>query len=314
MQKRSIIKEVMLGDEKQYLIIRGAEDNKPIMLFLHGGPGIPELFTFKDDMSYLEEKFIVIYWEQRGAGKSYKIKDLSLERMILDTLELSRWLCKEYKQENIYLMGHSWGSFLGVLALKREPKLYRAYIGIGQVTNQYKAEKLSLDWLKNKAVKKDIKAISSITLPSKDSSIQEWKKYMKFHRKYLVKYGGSLVDAKGVTFKWIKNLVMMREYSLMEKLHFFSSAFYSFEKLWKDIVKTNLFEEIKSVEVPFYIFQGRYDYQVSYDLAKEFTERLGASKKEFITFENSAHSPNIEEVEKFNKAVLMVLRENEILD
>jgi len=94
---------------------------------------------------------------------------------------------------------------------------------------------------------------------------------------------------------------------LKEKIVFLPSAIYSLEKLWHDVVGINLFETIKRVEVPVYIFQGKQDYQVSYSLAKDFFENLDAPKKEFFSFENSAHSPHIEESEQFYTIVDRVL-------
>ncbi len=303
----SKIKKIQLNNSEQYLIIRGEEKIKPIMLFLHGGPGVPELFTMKKEMKYLEENFIMVYWEQRGAGKSYRVKGLTLDQMLLDTVALSQWLVKEYSQEKIYLMGHSWGSFLGLLAIDKSPELYYAYMGIGQVTHQYKAEEFSLLWIKEEATrrkdKKAIKKLSKLVLPKIDAPVKEWSSYLNIHRGYLFKYGGTVLDNKGVIFQWVKNFLKMSEYSFLDKLYFIPSAYYSLKQLWYDVVGINLFEYIKKVEIPVYIFQGKYDYQVSYTLAKEFIEELDAPNKELFTFEYSAHSPHIEENKKFNMII-----------
>jgi len=315
MSLSSIIKKIKLGNTEQYLIIRGEEKkSKPIMLFLHGGPGVPELFTMKQEMAELEKKFVMVYWEQRGAGKSYKSKDLTLEQIISDTQELSTWLIKNYAQEKIYLMGHSWGTFLGLLVLHKSPEYYHAYMGIGQVTHQYEAEKISLAWIKEKAKERNdnraMKKIATLELPALDAPTKEWSRFLNIHRSYLWKYGGSFVETKGILRKMIKSFIFFREYSLKEKIVFVPSAIYSLEQLWHDVVGINLFETIERVEVPVYIFQGKQDYQVSYSLAKDFFEKLDAPKKEFFSFENSAHSPHIEESERFNCCVDRVLEEN----
>jgi len=307
----SKIKKIQLNKSEQYLIIRGEEKSKPVMLFLHGGPGIPELFTMKKEMAYLEEHFIMVYWEQRAAGKSHRVKDLTFDTILSDTLELSRWLTREYSQEKIYLIGHSWGSFLGMFAIDKYPQIYHAYIGIGQVTNQYSAEELSLNWIREEAFhrtdKRAITKLSNLTVPKKDASVKEWSRYLNIHRGYLFKYGGTVLDNKGVMFSWMKKFLKMREYSLLDKLYFIPSAFYSLKQLWHDVVGINLFLEIKKVEVPVYIFQGKNDYQVSYVLAKAFLDQLDAPKKELVTFENSAHSPHIEESEMFNNYITKIL-------
>jgi len=314
--RTSIIKKIKLGNTVQYLIIRGEEEKpKPIMLFLHGGPGIPELFTMKKEMGYLEEQFVVIYWEQRGAGKSYKVKGLTLEQIVLDTLELSRWLIENYSQERIYLMGHSWGSFLGLLVVQQSPELYHAYIGIGQVTHQYEAEKISLEWIEKEAKRRNdkraMKKLSKLKIPLVDAPIKEWIRFLNIHRGYIFKYGGTVRETKGIFWKWMKQFFLMSEYSFKEKIFFLPSSFYSMKQLWHDVVRINLFERIKRVEVPVYIFQGTQDYQASYLLSKKFLEQLDAPKKELFTFENSAHSPHIEENKKFNKLLKIILEKKD---
>jgi hypothetical protein len=61
----------MIGGHEQYLFIRGANITKHVMLFLHGGPGSPEISFMKNYNTGMETDFIMVYWEQRGAGKSY---------------------------------------------------------------------------------------------------------------------------------------------------------------------------------------------------------------------------------------------------
>jgi pimeloyl-ACP methyl ester carboxylesterase len=101
----------------------------------------------------------------------------------------------------------------------------------------------------------------------------------------------------------IKMVLNVREYTLGEKFNYQKGAMFSLETMWLDVINANLFTEIDSMEVPVYIFQGVYDYQTPYVVAREFYEQLKAPQKAFYTFENSAHSPLMEEVEKFNSLV-----------
>ena len=310
---KQTVKKITLNVTEQYIIVGGESNhNKPILLFLHGGPGVPELFTMKKEMQYLEEKFVVIYWEQRGAGKSYRVKNLTLAQILLDTEVLTKWLLEVYNQDKLYLMGHSWGTFLGILAIEKSPQLYCAYMGIGQVTNQYEAEQNSLEWIKKEAIKREdkkaIEKLSTLNIPSKSASTKEWSSFLNLHRSYLWKYGGSFYNQKGVLPRLAKNFLFASEYSFLDKIMFLPSAIYSLKQLWADVVGISLFDKIKKVEVPVYIFQGLHDHQVSYTLAKEFIDRLDAPKKRFFVFEHSAHSPHIEENDKFNKYI------DEILD
>ncbi|MDD1763371.1 MAG: hypothetical protein LUQ70_01480, partial [Methanobacteriaceae archaeon] len=65
------LEKIDLGGLKQTILIRGKDKNKPILLCLHGGPGMTLMpFAHITDRK-LEEKFIVVHWDQRGAGKTY---------------------------------------------------------------------------------------------------------------------------------------------------------------------------------------------------------------------------------------------------
>ena len=308
-----------IGGVEQYIIIRADDITKPVILFLHGGSGVPEYFIMKKETKELEKNFIMVYWDQRGAGKSYckdRVKcNLTTEQLIEDTKELSAVLAKRFKKEKIYIMGHSWGSMLGLLTVSKYPELFFAYMGIGQVSNQYEAEKESLAWLRERAValgdKKGLKKLNTLTLPEPLADIKEWDYYLRVHRKYLLKYGGTY-HKKVSMMKLLKDFIFASEYNLKEKMMLIPSALYSLKCLWHDVVAVNFFTKVTSVEVPVYIFQGVHDYQVSYSLAKSYIENLKAPHKELISFEHSAHSPITEEYKRFNKTVIDIVRDSNV--
>ena len=306
------IEKVNLGNLDQYLIIRGADTTRPVMLFLHGGPGSPEIAIMEEMNPDLENDFLIVYWEQRGAGKSFS-KDIApesmnLEQMISDTRELSEMLIKRFNRDRIYLAGHSWGSFLGILTAYRYPELYHAYIGVGQVAHQYRGERVSFDWVKEQAEQRNdekaLKRINNMTFPdSLAADSKTWINFLRYERKYVNKYGGGV--AHDVTGMWpvLKMVINVKEYTLGDKLNFARGSMYSLSNLWSDVMHNNLFNDIDSVQVPVYIFEGIYDYQTPYIVAKDFFDQLNAPYKQFYTFENSAHSPIYEETEKFNEII-----------
>ena len=310
----STIEKVNLGDLDQYLIIRGADTTRPVMLFLHGGPGSPEIAIMKKMNPALENDFLMVYWEQRGAGKSFSNdilpESMNLEQMISDTRELSEILIKRFNREKIYLAGHSWGSFLGILTAYRYPELYHAYIGVGQVAHQYRGERVSFDWIKEQAEQRNdqkaLERISNMTFPdSLAADNNTWLNFLRYERKYVNKFGGGV--AHDITGMWpvVKMVLNAKEYTLGEKLNFARGSMYSLTNLWSDVMHNNLFNDIDSMQVPVYIFQGLYDYQTPSIVAKEFFDQLKAPEKAFYSFSNSAHSPLYEEPDKFNK----ILRE-----
>ena len=308
----STIEKIMLGGQEQYLIIRGKDATKPVMLFLHGGPGSPEYAFMKATNQTIENDFVMVYWEQRGAGKSYSknipVESMNLDQFISDTKELSEYLAKRFNQEKIYIMGHSWGSFLGILTAFQYPELFHAYFGIGQVCYQYKGEQISFEWVKEQAIKqnnkKAIKALSEITFPDSLAGVDKWQDYLMVERNYVTQFGGGVTHEMTGMWPVIKMVLDLKEYTFGEKMNFMPGSLFSLKYLWTDVINKNLFNDIDSMQVPVYIFQGKYDYQTPYSVAIDFYDQLKAPQKEFFTFENSAHSPVMEEVERFNAIVL----------
>jgi len=309
----SVIEKVTLGGQEQYIIIRGADTSKPIMLFLHGGPGSPEVAFIKHYNHEIENDYMMVYWEQRGAGKSYSKniphESMNLNQMISDTRELSEYLANRFNREKIFLMGHSWGSILGILTSYKHPELYYAFFGIGQVCHQFKGEQLSYQWALGQAIERNnpkaINTLKNLSFPDSTASVDKWLEYLMMERRYINRFGGG--TTRQITGMWplVKLVMNSGIYSLSEKLNFMNASMFSLEHLWMDVINMNLFNEIDSMSVPAYIFQGKFDYTTPYPLAKEFYNQLKAPQKGFFSFENSAHSPIMEEPEIFNS----ILRE-----
>lgn len=302
------IEKITLGGQEQYLIIRGVDKTKPVMLFLHGGPGSPEVAFINHFNPAIENDYVMVYWEQRGAGKSYS-KDIpresmTLQQLVSDTRELSVYLAKRFNREKIFIMGHSWGSLLGMLTAYENPELYYAYFGIGQVCHQFKGEQISYQWAINQAVERNdnkaVETLKKIQFPDSTAGIDQWKNYLMMERQFVNRYGGG--TTREITGMWplVKLVMNSGIYTVSEKINFMNSSMFSLESMWLDVIDTNFFNEIDSMKVPAYFFQGSHDYTTPYPLAKAFYQQLKAPQKEFFIFENSAHSPIMEEPEKFN--------------
>ena len=313
----SAIERIELGGIEQYLIIGGIDSVKPVLLFLHGGPGSPELGFVKMFNPDLEHDFVVVHWEQRGSGKSYNknipIESMTIEQLISDTKELSEYLIKRFKKDKIYIMGHSWGSFLGIKTIEKHPELYHCYFGIGQVADQYRSEKISYEWVKKQAEengdKKAIKNLEALVFPEINASSKQWLKFLMAERSYVDKFGGGLFREYNGTLDKFLPVINAKEYTLRDKVNYGIGSLFSLKHLWDDVITDNLFETIDSIQIPVYFFQGLYDYQTSYIVAKEFYDQLKAPDKKFFTFENSAHCPIFDEPDRFNKILRKILTE-----
>ncbi len=307
----SVMERVTLGGLDQYIIIRGMDQNKPVMLFLHGGPGSPEVAFVQHFNPEMEHDYVMVYWEQRGAGKSFSKNippgTMTLPQMISDTRELTGYLKTRFNRDKIFLMGHSWGSLLGILTAHQNPELYHAFLGIGQVCHQFKGEQMSYDWTLDQAVKKDdtkaVASLNNIHFPDSTGHIDEWMTYLMKERRYVNRYGGGTTRDISGMWPLVKIVMNSGLYTVKEKMNFMQASMFSLEHLWLDVINTNLFHDIDSMKVPVYIFHGIYDYTTPYPLAKEFYQQLKAPQKGFYSFGNSAHSPIMEEPGKFNAAL-----------
>jgi pimeloyl-ACP methyl ester carboxylesterase len=137
---------VAIGGIKQWVQIRGEDRNNPVLLFVHGGPGSSTL-PMSSGWQPWEQQFTVVQWDQRGTGRTYGetgdaiAPTMTLERMTQDGIELAEYLRTHLHKDKIVLVGHSWGSFLGIHIVKQRPDLFHAYVGTGQVVGRATFEK-----------------------------------------------------------------------------------------------------------------------------------------------------------------------------
>ena len=137
---------VVIGGIKQWVQIRGEDRDNPVLLFVHGGPGGSTL-PMSSGWRPWEKHFTVVQWDQRGTGRTYGetgdaiAPTMTLERMTQDGIELAQYLRTHLHKDKIVLVGHSWGSFLGIHIVKQRPDLFCAYVGVGQVVGRATFEK-----------------------------------------------------------------------------------------------------------------------------------------------------------------------------
>ncbi len=307
--------KVMLGGIEQWILIRGQDRARPVLLFLHGGPGSPEMAMFRAFNAALEEHFVVVNWDQRGSGKSYAsaVADstFTIKQFLQDTHELVALLQQRFGQEKIYLMGHSWGSVLGVLAVKENPDAFHAYIGVGQVANMQEGERLSYEFALNTAretghaeAQQELEAIGMPPYQTDD-----WMEHLMKERNWVARFGGAWYG-KDDMLDIIRPMLMADEYTLKDKVNYLLGAHKSLSLLWPELMTVNFFEQAPELKVPIFIFQGTNDYQTPYVLARQYFDKVKAPRKQFFSFTNTAHSPLYEHPETFHQLLLThVLRQ-----
>ena len=150
------LERVRIGNVDQYILIRGNSTSHPVLLFLHGGPGMPAMYLAHAFQAGLEKEFVVVQWDRRGSGKSYRediSNTLTSEQLVADTVELTNLLRARFHQNKIYLVAHSWGTYLGILVVARHPELYRAYVGIGQLARSSPIAEIQDEYIRTSATR-----------------------------------------------------------------------------------------------------------------------------------------------------------------
>jgi pimeloyl-ACP methyl ester carboxylesterase len=294
---------VNINGVKMGMFIKSKNVKNPVLLYLHGG--MPGYFLTKKYPTGLEDYFTIVWWDQRGSGLSYngdiKPETITLEQMISDTKEVTNYLLKRFGQEKIYLMGHSGGTFIGIQVAARMPELYFAYIGVAQMSNQLKSERLAYEYMLRKFVEKgDGKMVRKLEAGSVTSTNGTPDAYLALRDNAMHSLGiGTTHDMSSVITGVFLPSLINRDYTLSEKVNMWRGKSRSgVSWLWKNILDTDLTKQVIKLDIPVYFFHGIYDYTVSYTLAKEYFDLLQAPVKRFYTFEKSAHSPIFEEPEK----------------
>lgn len=300
------LKKIEIGGIKQWILVRGKNRDNPILLFLHGGPGSAQIAVSRIYFSKLEENFVVVNWDQRGAGLSYS-KDIPKDTMtvknfINDTKELIEYLLKTYNKKKIFLVGHSWGSGLGILVTNKYPQLIEAYLGIGQIGDMQENERIAYKYVNEYAHKtnniKAIKELQEIGEPPYNDLISS----MRIRSKWTTKFGARFykLDMKQFKLKFL----MSSEYTIADVYKFAMGSTYSIETMWEEISKLNLFNLAPELSVPVYFLLGKHDYTTPYEIAEKYFDELIAPFKEIAWFDNSAHCIHFEEPLKFEKLII----------
>lgn len=298
-------------DQGMLLDVRGRD--RPVLLFVHGGPGVPEHWLNASHPSALHEAYTVAWWEQRGAGLSYRSgippHTMTVDRFVEDTLEVARHLKAHFGVPRVTLMGHSWGSFLGVLACARAPELFDAYVGMGQITHQAASEKEAYEemlaafrargeqrWVRRLEA---VPVTGEVPLPRGYEALRD----AAMHTLGL----GTTRDMRSVITGIFLPTLASKDYTLREKIAFWRGKVFSQRfGLWNELLRTDLRTLVPRLAVPAYFLHGVHDRTVSYRLARAYAAKLEAPRVGFYSFPRSAHSPAFEEPAR----ALKILRED----
>lgn len=304
---------ISLGGEEQYVEITGASDQLPILLFLHGGPGWPQTPHIRYFNSDLSKEMIVVSWDQAGCGQSYmrnpNPKNLSVESLVDDAHELTGYLKKKFNREKIFLLGFSYGSVIGLQLAELYPEDYHAYIGVSQLINSQDNWDASMKWLWEQAeLKNDTAVLNQLTLlEHRDTSVCKTNLDC-FMSKYflLVDYNGTIYNPE--TAKEIEKAE--HYYEEYKDYDWFAVYNYTCSRLGDKRLETDL-THITSLEIPIIFMAGSHDWNLPGIVAEAHLDKMTAPVKRYVWFDKSGHEPPEEEPEKFNAAIIDIVKEFE---
>ena len=301
---------VQLGGTSQWLLIRGKDRTNPVLLVVHGGPGFPEM-PFAHENAQLEEDFVVVHWDHRGAGKAFRLfgrkPALSVDLMVEDIRKVVEWLQKRLQIEKVYLVAHSWGTVPAILAASRYPDLFCAYIGVAQIADLMASERQRYQYAFTRAQEQGNLAALADLRRVGGSSYTTYRQFMVLDR-------------------WVRRF-SRAEFDPVSPMKFLQLAFSSPAYSWIDIVKLplgflswvleffrrrfydiDLFLQVPKLAIPVYFFQGCYDHLLSASVAERYFQNLEAPcGKRFIWFDSSGHWPQFEQPKKYQEEIQNIL-------
>jgi proline iminopeptidase len=304
------LEPVRIGGIDQWVEVRGQDVNNPILLFIHGGPGIAFIPLTASFQGPWEKNFTVVQWDQRGAGKTYASNDIELQRRTLnvaqmeqDTLEVVNYLRNRFKRDKIFVVGHSWGSVLGLWLAHEHPELIYAYVGVGQIVNMQRNAEIvyqdALQQARNRHNEEATKALQGIA-PYPTAELDLGKMFIanKWAAELLspATSGPRFTDVK----RLLRDLVSAPAYSLADDYGFLRGLSLSRDTFAPELAKLNLDQMGSEFRVPIFFFEGRQDPYCRPSLIWEYSQSIKAPQKEFVWLDNSGHFPFFEEKQKFS--------------
>lgn len=298
---------ITINGVEQGMFIKGKDCTNPVLLFLNGGPGIPDYFMRKNN-SGIEDLFTVCYWDYRGTGLSVSAavcaEDCTTKQYILDAISVTDYLRERFKQDQIYLLGHSFGTYIGLLTVQAAPEKYRAYIAMSQISNQPKSELLAYNTMKAiyvaKGARRMVRKLKSYETDTPNRAwLRRWFSAPERDRAMHELGGGTMGTMKSVITGIFIPVLCCRDYTLAERLNIWKGkAIVQKTQVAYDRMEFVADISVPSIDIPVYFFSGRHDLTCCYVEQKAYFKKLLSPAKGFYTFEHSAHSPLYEEPER----------------
>ena len=301
-------KKIPVNGVMQKIHVVSSDESLPVLLFVHGGPGVVNRHSILSAHRDLLDSFTIATWDQRGTGGSYrgvKTDTLTIAQLVEDAREVVEYLCREFRKEKIFVIGGSWGSLLGIRLAYAYPEHVAAFVGFGQFVNGEKNELISyqytLDAAKAAGDEEAVRELENVGPPVQGQYKGGFDGMMK-QRNLMMKYGGysKSEEKRSYMDSFVKPMILSGEYSLSDLAGILLGYKKVLKAMWAEVGREDL-TEYRSFDVPILVFDGKLDMNTPAELVEGWFAGIEAPYKELIWFENSGHNPMGDEPERFKK-------------
>lgn len=301
---------VDVGGHELGLMLRGHDADAPVLLFLAGGPGGSERGAMRRHLASLEEHFVVATWDQRGTGASYAALDptstLTVEGAVDDAIAVTELLTDRFDEEQVYVLGQSWGTLLGVLAVQQRPDLYAGYVGTGQMVSPVETDRIiyedTLSWARAEGDDALVDTLEANGPPPYES-ILDYEPALGNEQEVYPYDHSANSEGEG---QFSENL-FVEEYALIDQVHALGAFLDTFTALYPQLQQLDLRTDAPSLEVPVYLVQGAHEADGRAVPAEEWFADLEAPDKGLVELDTSGHRPLFEQPERFTEVITELL-------
>ncbi len=277
-----------IGGTQQWVLLYGRSVHNPVVLFLSGGPGGSEMENLLKFDGRLADHVTFAVWEQRGSGKSYPSLDaapLTVDRQVRDVAAVTDWLRARFNVPKVYLLGHSYGTILGVLAAQQHPEKYYAYIGTAQMVATTDNDRLEYRALLDYATRAGDTSLGK--------QLRSWGE-PPYHGQDVTRYTtimtavASKLEKPHIDVEHASNF-FAPQYGTLDKLNTLRGFADAGGLLYPQMQSIDFRRTVPALTIPVFLVHGRYDYNAIPSLGRQWYRQLQAPVKDFVTFDRAAH-------------------------
>jgi pimeloyl-ACP methyl ester carboxylesterase len=305
--------EVHFGDTAQWFRIRGVDPSNPVLLLIQQGPGLPMMNEARrfERLLGLEQAFTVVYWDQRGCGRSLRgpeeRESISIDAMVCDTVSLLEWFRDRFDSD-IFVIGFSFGGAIGAYAAARRPDLVETLVAVGMDIDGVAAGNSAYEFAHTTAVdrgkRRAIRHLEAIGSPP-HLKLKQFSTRVR----WATNFGGVTTHEtySSLACQLLTSMVRSPDYSAGDIIRTFRGMRSTQAALLSDLASMDLTRSVARLDVPIVMVQGRLDQVAPGEATERFIASLEAPRKHLVWFAHSTHTHHFEQPEKFRDLLMRIV-------